>query len=118
MVSGVFPSPPGYVPSVFIARKVQHSQRLVDFHRMLVTHAFALSASHFVHKKMVPTNLYEYALGGTRTYEIDLYCRHEDNLLGHRGDRQFQLLISCPQKQDCDSIGLMMTCLVLSYREP
>ena len=40
---------------------------------MLLTHALALSASQFVHKKNSPTNLYEYALGGARTHETGLY---------------------------------------------
>ena len=32
-------------------------------------------------QEKIPTDLYEYALGGTRTHEIDLpYSRHEDNL--------------------------------------
>ena len=31
-------------------------------------------------------NLYEYALGGIRTHETDLYML-EDNLIRHRGDR-------------------------------
>ena len=32
-------------------------------------------------------NLYEYALGGIRTHEIETYTRLEDNLIRHRGDR-------------------------------
>ena len=45
-------------------------------------------------QEKVPTNLYEYeyALGGTRTHEIDLYSRHEDNLPRHRGDLLEQTL--------------------------
>ena len=39
----------------------------------MLTHALALSASQFEKKKKVPTNLYEYALGGARTQETDLY---------------------------------------------
>ena len=36
---------------------------------MLLTHALALSASQFVRKKKpLRTNLYEYALGGTRIH--------------------------------------------------
>ena len=71
VVSGVAPSPPPYVPSVFIAHRVQHSRcSSTFFRRMLLTHAFALSASQFVHKKK--SNACEYALVGTRTHEIDL----------------------------------------------
>ena len=36
---------------VFIAYRVQHPRLLVDFHRMLLTHVLALSASHFLRKK-------------------------------------------------------------------
>ena len=36
----------------------------------------------------VPTNLYEYALGGIRTHDTDLYqARAYSNLVRHRGDR-------------------------------
>ena len=50
-VSGVVPSPPRYVPSVFIVHKMQHSH----------------CSSIFIECCFVPTNFYEYALGGTRT---------------------------------------------------
>ena len=44
-------------------------------------------------REKVPTNLYEYTLGGARNHETDLeltkltYTRLEDNLIRHRGDR-------------------------------
>ena len=40
-------------------------------------------------QEKVPTNLYEYALGGAQTHETDLLydTRLEDNLIRHRGDR-------------------------------
>ena len=43
------------------------------FHVVLLTHALALSASQLVKKKKAHENLYEYALGGIRTHEVDLY---------------------------------------------
>ena len=53
---------------------------------MLLIHAFAFSASQFVHKKKSPL-IYtsSYVLGGIRTRENDL----EDNLIRHRGDRGY-----------------------------
>ena len=47
------------------------------------SHAFCKSIC--AHEK-APTNLYEYALGGTRTQET-AYTRLEDNLIRRRGDR-------------------------------
>ena len=51
MVTGVIPSPPRFLPSIFIAHRVQQSHCSSIFHRTLLTHALALSASQFVHKK-------------------------------------------------------------------
>ena len=38
---------PRYVPSIFIAHRVQHSHCSSILHRTLLTHALALSADHF-----------------------------------------------------------------------
>ena len=65
-------SPPRFLPPIFNAHRVQQSQCSPIFHRVLLTHALALSASQFVRKKK-STNLYKYALGGIRTHETDLY---------------------------------------------
>ena len=73
LVTGVAPSPPRFLHLFFIAHRVQQSHCSSIFHKVLLTHALALSASQFVHKEKVPTNLYEYALGGIRTHETDLY---------------------------------------------
>ena len=84
MVSGVAPSP-RYVPSVFIAHRLQHSHCSSNFHRMLLTHALALSASQAVHKKKflrIYTTMHSGALELTQL----TYSRHGDNLLHHRGD--------------------------------
>ena len=73
VVTGVFPSSPRFLPSIFIAHRVQQSHCSSIFHRVLLTHALAVSASQFCGQEKVPTNLYEYALGGARTHETDLY---------------------------------------------
>ena len=51
VVTGVLPSPPRFLPSIFIADRVQQSHCSSIVHRELLTHALALSASQFVHKK-------------------------------------------------------------------
>ena len=39
--------PPGFLPSIFIAHRVQQSHCSSIFHRVLLTHALALSAYHY-----------------------------------------------------------------------
>ena len=73
VVTGVVPSPPRFLPSFFFAHRVQQSHCSSIVHRVLLTHPLALSASQFVHKKKSQRFLYEYALGGARTHETDLY---------------------------------------------
>ena len=51
MVTGVVPSPPRFLLSIFIAHRVHQSHCSSIFYRVLLTHALALSASQFVHKK-------------------------------------------------------------------
>ena len=53
VVTGVVPSPspPRFLPSIFIAHRVQQSHCSSLFYRVLPTHALALPASRFVHKK-------------------------------------------------------------------
>ena len=41
------PPPPRFLPSIFIAHRVQQSHCSSIFHRVLLTHALALSASQF-----------------------------------------------------------------------
>ena len=69
VVTGVVPSFPRFLPSIFIAYRVQQYHCSSIFHRVLLTDALALSASQFVLKKKF---LYEYALGGARTRETGL----------------------------------------------
>ena len=54
VVTGVVPSPPRFLPSTFIAQRVQQSHCPSIFYRMLLTYALALSASQTVHTKNSP----------------------------------------------------------------
>ena len=56
VVTGVVP-PPRYVPSIFIAHRVQRSHCSSIFIEMLLTHALALSANHFFMQEKVPTGM-------------------------------------------------------------
>ena len=74
MVTGVILStPPG--PSLQYVSRIGFSNPTARrfFTRVLLTHALALSASQFVLKKKSQRIYYEYALGGARTHETDLY---------------------------------------------
>ena len=85
MVTGVIPSPPRFLSSIFIAHRVQQSHCSSIAHRVL-THALALSASQFVHKKKsqrMYTSMHSAGLELTKL----TYTRLEDNLIRHRGDR-------------------------------
>ena len=82
--TGVVPSPPP--GSCFIAHRVQQSHSSSIFHRVLLTHALALSASQFVHEKKsqrIYSNMHSAGLELTKL----TYTRLEDNLIRHRGDR-------------------------------
>ena len=90
VVTGVIPSPPRFLPSVFIAHRVQQSHCSSIVHRVLQTHALALSASQFVHKKKsqrIYTSMHSAGLELTKL----TYTRLEDNLIRHRGDRLVSL---------------------------
>ena len=55
VVTGVVPSSPRFLPSIFIAHKSSAILLLVDFSlSVLLTHALALSASQLVRKKESP----------------------------------------------------------------
>ena len=77
--------PPGSSPSIFIAHKVQQPHCSSIFHRVLLTHALALSASPFVHKKKSPRIYTSMHSGGFERTKLT-YTRLEDNLIRHRGD--------------------------------
>ena len=86
VVTGVVPSPPRFLPSIFIAHRVQQSHCSSTFHRvLLLTHALALSASQFVRKKKSPRIYTSMHSGGFELTKLT-YTRLEDNLIRHRGD--------------------------------
>ena len=88
VVTGVVPSTPRFLPSICITHRVQQSHRSSIFHRVLLTHALAFSASQFVHKINSP-RIYtsrQYALGGFELTKLT-YTRLGDNLIRRRGDR-------------------------------
>ena len=68
----------------FIAHRIQHSHCSSIFHRVLLSHVLALSASQFVHKKKSPRICMHSA--GLELTKLT-YTRLEDNLIRHRGDR-------------------------------
>ena len=86
MVTAVVPSSPRFLPSIFIAHRVQQFRCSSIFHRVLQTHALALSASQFVHKKKSPRVYTSMHSGGFELTKLT-YTRLVDNLIRHRGDR-------------------------------
>ena len=85
VVTGVIPSP-CFLPSIFIAHRVQQSHCSSIFRRVLLTYPLALSASQFVHKKKsqrLYTSMHSAGLELTKL----TYTRFGDNLIRHRGDR-------------------------------
>ena len=85
VVTCVVPSPPRFLPSIFVAHRVQQSHCSSIFHRGLLTHALALSARQFVHEKKSPRK-YSMHSGGFELTKLT-YTRLEDNLIRHRNDR-------------------------------
>ena len=90
MVTDVVPSPPRFLPPIFIAHRVQQSHCSSIFHRVLLTHALAFSASQFVHKKRVYTSIHS---GGFELSKLT-YTRLEDTLIRHRGDQLWRACIT------------------------
>ena len=101
VVTGVVPSPPRFLPSNFIAHRVQQSHCSSIFHRVLLTHALALSASQFVRKKksqrMYNTSMHS---AGLELTKLTYTTRLEDNLIRHRGDRPSQWWLLASQSAD------------------
>ena len=85
VVTVVVPSPPRFLPSFFITHRVQQLHCSTIFHRVLLTHALALSTSQFVHKKKCPRMYTSMHSGGLELAKLT-YTRLEDNLIRHRGD--------------------------------
>ena len=72
VVTSVVPSPPRFLPSIFIAHRVQQSNFLSIFHRVLLTRALAFSASQFVHKKKPPRIYTSMHSGGFEPTKLEL----------------------------------------------
>ena len=90
VVTCVVPSPPWFLPSIFIADRVQQSHCSSIFYRVFLTHALALSASQFVHKKMsqrICTSMHSAGLELTKL----TYTGLDDNLIRHWGNRLIYL---------------------------
>ena len=86
VVTGVVPSfpPPRFFAFNFIARRVQPSHCSSIFHRGLLTHALALSASQFMRTKKSPRIYTSMHSGGFERTKLT-YTRLEDSLIHHRG---------------------------------
>ena len=85
VVTGVVPSP-RFLPPTFIAHRVQQSHCSSIFHRVLLTHALAFSASQFVRKNKSPPIYTRMQSGGIELTKLTC-TRLEDNLIRHRGGR-------------------------------
>ena len=86
VVTGVIPSPPRFLASISIAHRVQQSHCSSIFHRVLLTHALALSASQFAPKQKSPRIYTSMHSGGFELTKLT-YTRLEDTLICHRRDR-------------------------------
>ena len=86
MVTGVVPFPPGSCLHFFIAHRVQQPHCSWIFHRVLLSHALALAASQFAHKKKSQRIYTSMHSAGHELTKLN-YTRLEDNLIRHRGDR-------------------------------
>ena len=86
VVTGVVPSLPRFLSSIFIAHRVQQSHRSSIFHPVMLTHALALSASQYVRKKK-SQRIYTSMLSAGLELTKLTYTKLKDNLIRHRGDR-------------------------------
>ena len=86
--------PPRFLPSTFIAHRLQHSHCSSIFHRVLLTHALALFTSQFVLTKESPRIYTSMHSGGFEVTNLT-YTRPEDNLIRHRGDRVYLYSVVC-----------------------
>ena len=83
-------SPPSVLAfNIYRAHRVQQSHSSSLFRRVLLTHALALSASQFVHKKKSPRAYTSTHSGGFELTKLT-DTRLEDNLIRHRGERLFR----------------------------
>ncbi len=88
VVTGVVSSPARFLPSIITANKVQQSYCSSIFHRVLLTDAFALSASRIVHKKKFQ-QVYSSMLSAGLEHTKLTHTRLKGNLIRHRGDRYY-----------------------------
>ena len=85
VVTGVVTSPPPVLAfNFYLAQGSFHCSSI--FHRVLPTHALALSAGEFVHIKKTPRIYTNMHLGRFELAKLT-YTRLEENLIRHRGDR-------------------------------
>ena len=116
VVTGVVPSSPRFLPSIFIARRVQQSHCSSIFHRVLLAHAVALSASQFVHKKMsqrIYTSMHSTGLELTKL----TYTRLDDNLIRHRRHRGDRLSPLWSSTRTCtQNVNELMSCCVTAIQ--
>ena len=91
VVTGVVPSSPGSCLQLLsrIGFSISHCSSI--FHRVLLTHALALSASQFVNKKKSPRIYTSMHSGGFELTKL-IYTRLQDNLMRHRGDRTYGIM--------------------------
>ena len=86
-VSPLLP-PTRFLPFIFIAHgRVHQSHCSSNFHRVLLTHALALSAQlNLCTQEKIPMNYTSMHSAGLELTKLT-YIRLEDNLVRHRGDR-------------------------------
>ena len=94
MVTGVVPSSPRFLPSIFVAHRFQQSRCSSIFHGVLISHALALSVSQLAHKKK---SLRIYTSMHSGRFELTklAYARLDNNLTRHRGDRSLLCTARC-----------------------
>ena len=80
--------PPRFLPSIFIAHRVQQSHCSSILNRVLLTDALALSASQFEKSPRSYTSMHS---GGLEFAKLTC-TRLQDNLIRHRGDRYSSIM--------------------------
>ena len=73
VVTGVVPSPPSVLAFNFYRAQGSAIPLLVDCSSNVADSRSRAFRKSICPQEKVPTNLYEYALGGARTHETDLY---------------------------------------------
>ena len=86
MVTGVVPSAPRFLPSIFIAHRVQQSPCSSIFLSSVANSSSRAFRKSIYAQEKVPTILYVCHSGGLELTKLT-FTRVEDNLIRHRGDR-------------------------------